>query len=252
MKTKFTIAILVAIAGLVLAARSILRTVPSKPVSNTSSQMPLKESPAEIGSQFRDYDDPESVRLVVRKSVEQAITNSNIPQIILDKDPEDLKQIVVERFQLLLTTDFERDIEALVKRGATYDIASGDPEGQERLIRWMSLYNDSKLSFEDLSIRVVCRNGVWIDQAEMMGGYNRSMTEIRGSLAPPVPEKPSETASDVIEVRVPMLVDSPEVGEHEVIMAYMLIWDSASVSWLPFRSIVYHPHNQVSYSAPFL
>lgn len=251
-RVKLILAVVIAITGLVLAGRALLRSGPPKPKASDGVAAPTREAPAPIGSQYRSITDPEEVRRVVEEAVGVASRSAELPQRIQAARPEDLKQNIVERFQLLLTTDLDRDLAALVRRGATIDPASISEEERAKLLRWMGAHINAKPDFSKLSIRMVCNRGIWIPDDELMMGYGRTMTEIRGSMAPPVPEKPSETLSDIIEVRVPMLVDAPEVGEHEVIMAFMILWDPKSASWLPFRSIIYHPHNEVSYVAPFL
>lgn len=252
MKTKIVIAVLIATAGVILAGRALLRTAPPRSGSNSQSGMVAKESPAPIGIRYQSLSDPEEVRRAVENAVDVALRKTGLPQRIQRTQPEDLRQNIVERFQLLLTTDLDRDLAALVRRGATVDPNSFDDEGRERLMRWMGAYVGSKPDFDNLSVRMVCSKGVWLSNDELMMGYGRTTSEIKGPLAPAVPEKPSETMSDVLEVRVPMLVDSKQAGEHEVIMAFMLIWDPKTAIWLPFRSILYHHSNEVAYVAPFL
>lgn len=252
MNVKTAVAAVIAIAGVVLAGRALLRTGPPRPSVSDGVAARTREAPAPIGSQYRLLSDPEEVRRVVDEAVGVAVRGSGLPQRVQAAGPADLQKVVVERFQALLATDIDRDLAALVRRGATVDPGSFDDEGRARLMRWMGAYNDAKPDFGKLSIRMVCNRGVWISDEEMMMGYGRTMTEIQGPMAPPVPEKPSETLSDVVEVRVPMLVDAPGAGEHEVIAAYMLIWNPRSSSWVPFRSMIYHTHSHVPYVAPFL
>lgn len=251
-RVKLIIGVVIAIAGVALATRAVLRTSPPRSKSSAGSGMIAKEPPPPVGIRYRSLTDPEEVQRAVETAVDVALRETTIPQRIRSTQPEDLRQNVVERFQSLLTTDLDRDLAALVRRGATFDPSSLDDEGRERMMRWMGAYRGSKPDFDNLSVRMVCNRGVWISDDDMMQGYVRTMTEIQGSMAPPVPEMPSETQSDIIEVRVPMLVDAPEVGEHEVIMAFMLLWDPKSASWVPFRSMLYHAHSHVSYVAPFL
>ncbi len=255
-KYRLITAIAVAIVGLILAGRAIYRV--GGGISQNINDEEVSQKNMSIAEEYMRTIDENGYKEYaegqqVYEDIEEYYDNSSSLPSRLDAQRDRIIDAVVERYQAFVVPDFERDIGRLNARGSSLQVGEMTPEGRDKLVQWLEYHKGSKLNIENMEVRMVCDNGVWLSDTELMRGFGRVMTEVRGPIAPPVPEKPSLTRGDVVEVRIPAIVKTKNDDYNPVILAYMLYFDPSSNIWKPFRSMFYYPpSSKGAYVVPFL
>jgi len=240
---KIIVAILIAIAGLLVAGRALMRGVPSTKHEAVNHEVSLEVQQLVTGG-FDTYPTTETVEAVIEDASARVSTAvQNIPSSVLPKSKhEDLTRAFHGLFSSIVAPDVERDEAWKVSRGKK---PMGDlltPEVRVSMQESAEYFALPRMNLSEIEIIPVYVRGVVQRSSATDDGFGINTTRLVGAY--PISDDPEHDKLDVVEVRFPMEVPDPrEGGRVRVSIGFQFAWSREREQWIPFGNVSYHDPN---------
>jgi len=240
---KIVVAVLVAIAGLLVAGRAILRGAPSPKNEPLKHEVSLEVQHLEAGG-FDTNPTAETADAVIEDASSRVSRLvQKVPSAALPKSRhEDLSRAFHGLFSSIVAPDVERDEAWKVSRGKK---PMGDlltPEVRETMQESAEYFALPRMNLSEMEIIPVYVQGVEQGSSATDDGFGINTTRLVGAY--PISDDPEGDKLDVVEVRFPMeLPDPREGGRVRVSIGFQFAWSREREQWIPFGNVSYHDPN---------
>ncbi len=196
----------------------------------------------ELGDVFAD----------IQRVIEQKASDHRQIRLLGTSAVQDLGLAFVERLQLMLVPEFERDYRASVKRG---DPMPRD-EAFDKAIKAIEYYakNPRKL---DMGLQTIEVNLLSVDhESDSVSGRDWAdegfgyLSCVRNKYRFPAPDNPVQSGWMCAEVTMLLMCqDAISSRYYPALAGYHFAWNAERQQWVPFQSVVYRSPDHV-FAAP--
>lgn len=164
---------------------------------------------------------------------------------------QDLADALGERLLATLAPDWSRDVQAMIRRGASLSPEPPSSEQLKLLESGRARGRLAPLSLDQLEVRVLYREGVRVAPPTAQEGFRIATLTTRGPARMDIPDDPERARLDVVEVRVPMRLADVQGVARDVLVGYQFGWNDRRRQWIPLANAVYCDPAVVVPAPPF-